>query len=125
MIANHSVVQSVTVPLAERDNYLTHTRGLRSWLFTLDHKRIGVMYLVGILTSFLLGGVIALTHPRGTVDAGQGLLERGSLQRVLHAPRGDHDLSLLDPQHSGSPGEFLAAHHGGSEGRGLPPHEPG
>jgi cytochrome c oxidase subunit 1 len=42
------------------DNYLNHTHGWRSWLFTLDHKRIGVMYLVSILTSFLLGGVLAL-----------------------------------------------------------------
>ena len=42
------------------DNYLTHGRGLKSWLFTLDHKRIGVMYLVSILSSFLLGGVFAL-----------------------------------------------------------------
>ena len=29
-----------------RDNYLTHARGIRAWIFTLDHKRIGVMYLV-------------------------------------------------------------------------------
>ncbi len=42
------------------DNYLTHERGLRSWLLTLDHKRIGVMYLVSILSAFLLGGIIAL-----------------------------------------------------------------
>jgi cytochrome c oxidase subunit 1 len=42
------------------DNYLTHGRGLKSWLFTLDHKRIGVMYLVVILSSFLLGGVFAM-----------------------------------------------------------------
>ncbi len=42
------------------DNYLTHARGVRSWLFTLDHKRIGVMYLVSILLMFLLGGVFAL-----------------------------------------------------------------
>ena len=42
------------------DNYLTHSRGIRSWLFTLDHKRIGVMYLVAILASFFLGGVFAL-----------------------------------------------------------------
>ncbi len=29
-------------------------------MVTLDHKRIGVMYLAGILISFLLGGVMAL-----------------------------------------------------------------
>ncbi len=42
------------------DNYLTHSRGILSWLFSLDHKRIGIMYLVGVLTAFLIGGIFAL-----------------------------------------------------------------
>jgi cytochrome c oxidase subunit 1 len=42
------------------DNYLTHGRGFRSWLFTLDHKRIGIMYLFGVLGSLLLGGIFAV-----------------------------------------------------------------
>lgn len=41
-------------------NYLNASHGLRSWLTTLDHKRIGVMYLISILASFFLGGVFAL-----------------------------------------------------------------
>ncbi len=41
-------------------NYLTEKRGLKSWLLTLDHKRIGVMYLIGISISFALGGIFAL-----------------------------------------------------------------
>ncbi len=36
-------------------NFLTHTRGFLSWALTLDHKRIGLMYLVGVMGSFLLG----------------------------------------------------------------------
>jgi cytochrome c oxidase subunit 1 len=47
-------------PLAGGDNYLTHSRGILSWLFTLDHKRIGINYLVCVLTSFFFGGVFAL-----------------------------------------------------------------
>lgn len=43
-----------------RDNYLTHSRGVRSWIFTLDHKRIGVLYLVAILSFLLLGAVFAI-----------------------------------------------------------------
>ena len=45
---------------SDTDNYLKHGKGVLSWLFTLDHKRIGVMYLVAILASFFLGGVFAL-----------------------------------------------------------------
>lgn len=41
-------------------NYLNASRGLKSWLFTLDHKRIGVMYLVSVLAAFLIGGVFAM-----------------------------------------------------------------
>ena len=42
------------------DNYINHTRGIRSWLFTLDHKRIGMMYLFSIMFAFGLGGFFAL-----------------------------------------------------------------
>ena len=42
------------------DNYLNHSKGIASWLFTLDHKRIGVMYLIGVLSAFTLGGFFAL-----------------------------------------------------------------
>jgi len=42
------------------DDYLTHGTGLRSWLFSLDHKRIGIMYLGLIVFSLFLGGVFAM-----------------------------------------------------------------
>ncbi len=45
---------------AHGDNYLNHSHGLKSWLLTLDHKRIGLMYLFVILGMFLLGGLFAL-----------------------------------------------------------------
>jgi cytochrome c oxidase subunit 1 len=41
-------------------NYLNHSRGILSWALTLDHKRIGLMYMVVILSSFFLGGVFAM-----------------------------------------------------------------
>jgi cytochrome c oxidase subunit 1 len=56
---------------AKEPNYLEVKRGLGSWLVTLDHKRIGVMYLAGILTALLVGGLFALlvrvelAHPGG------------------------------------------------------------
>ena len=41
-------------------NYLDAKHGIGSWLYTLDHKRIGLMYLVMISLSFLAGGIFAL-----------------------------------------------------------------
>ena len=46
-------------PVTEPD-FLRVTRGLKSWMLTLDHKRIGMMYLLGILVSMIVGGAFAL-----------------------------------------------------------------
>ncbi|MBZ0273261.1 cbb3-type cytochrome c oxidase subunit I [bacterium] len=61
------MAQTIAHPLspgasaAHEGNYLTSHRGALSWLFTLDHKRIGIMYLVSVLTFFMVGGLLALT----------------------------------------------------------------
>ncbi len=47
-------------PAHAEDNYLTHSHGWKSWLLTLDHKRIGVMYLCSTIASLFLGGFFAL-----------------------------------------------------------------
>ena len=41
-------------------NYLNAEKGVWSWLSTVDHKRIGVMFLVLVLAGFLLGGLFAM-----------------------------------------------------------------
>src|SRR5579872_3789800 len=41
-------------------NYLNETTGIKSWMTTVDHKRIGIMYLVAVCTAFLIGGIFAL-----------------------------------------------------------------
>lgn len=46
--------------VSDSDNYLKNSKGVLSWLCTLDHKRIGIMYLIGILTSFFIGGMLAM-----------------------------------------------------------------
>jgi cytochrome c oxidase subunit 1 len=43
-----------------QENYLTHQRGVLSWLLTRDHKRIAIMYMVAILAAFFIGGVFAV-----------------------------------------------------------------
>ncbi len=41
-------------------NYINAKKGILSWLLTVDHKRIGLMYLVSVIVSFALGGFFAL-----------------------------------------------------------------
>jgi cytochrome c oxidase subunit 1 len=44
----------------EKKNYLNAEYGIRSWLFTTDHKRIALLYLVSITAFFFIGGFFAL-----------------------------------------------------------------
>jgi cytochrome c oxidase subunit 1 len=41
-------------------NYWNTGEGIWSWLTTVDHKRIGIMYLVSTIIAFALGGTFAL-----------------------------------------------------------------
>src|ERR1700756_5188439 len=44
----------------EKKNYLNAEYGIRSWLFTTDHKRIALLYLLTITAFFFIGGFFAL-----------------------------------------------------------------
>jgi cytochrome c oxidase subunit 1 len=39
--------------------YLNVAFGVRSWLLTVDHKRIAILYLVSVSAMFILGGIFA------------------------------------------------------------------
>jgi cytochrome c oxidase subunit I len=41
-------------------NYLNVEHGVKSWLLTTDHKRIGLLYLASITLMFALGGIFAM-----------------------------------------------------------------
>ena len=43
----------------EPRNYLNETYGIKSWLLTLDHKRIGILYLITLAVFFLVGSLFA------------------------------------------------------------------
>jgi cytochrome c oxidase subunit 1 len=45
---------------AEPVNYLNVEHGWKSWLFTTDHKRIAVLYLISITVMFAVGGFFAV-----------------------------------------------------------------
>ncbi|MEM6459806.1 MAG: cbb3-type cytochrome c oxidase subunit I, partial [Planctomycetota bacterium] len=61
-------------PPAHGDNYLNHGKGFLSWALTIDHKRIGIMYSVGVLFSFFLGGVFAIALRTELIRPGADLM---------------------------------------------------
>jgi cytochrome c oxidase subunit 1 len=63
----------VAVTTSPDDLQLASTKGIWSWITTVDHKRIGIMYAVAAFTFFIVGGLEALlirtqlAVPNGTV----------------------------------------------------------
>src|SRR5262245_13281963 len=61
-----------------RADYLNVAYGVRSWLLTLDHKRIAILYLVSVTLFFILGGLLAavvrieLATPKGDLLSSDG-----------------------------------------------------
>jgi cytochrome c oxidase subunit I len=61
------------VPAESRATYLNATYGIKSWLLTKDHKRIGLLYLATITIMFMIGGLAAffmrlqLIEPQGAL----------------------------------------------------------
>jgi len=51
---------ATTAVSVEQKNYINAEYGIRSWLFTTDHKRIALLYLVSITAMFFVGGFFAL-----------------------------------------------------------------
>jgi cytochrome c oxidase subunit I len=47
-------------PVETRNNYITAHFGIKSWLLTVDHKRIALLYLIAITFFFFLGGAFAV-----------------------------------------------------------------
>ncbi len=76
-------LDGAAVGTRNQDNYLTHGRGILSWLFTLDHKRIGVMYLVAITSSFFLGGVFALLVRTELLTPGLTIMTADSYNKMF------------------------------------------
>jgi len=64
---------SAEVGASPRLHYLNADYGWKSWLFTTDHKRIAILYLVSVTLMFFLGGAYAvlirlnLVEPTGSL----------------------------------------------------------
>ncbi len=66
-----------------RTHYLNVNHTVGSWLFTVDHKRIGLMYLGTILFFFLLGGIAAVLFRVELMTPGSTLMESETYNRLF------------------------------------------
>lgn len=66
-----------------RINYLNADYGVRSWLFTKDHKRIALLYLGTITVFFALGGLMAALIRLELATPAGDLLQPDTYNRVF------------------------------------------
>lgn len=64
-------------------NYLNHERGLWSWLSTVDHKRIALMYLFTITIFFFVGGIAALIMRTELAFPGRTIIDADTYNRMF------------------------------------------
>jgi cytochrome c oxidase subunit 1 len=64
-------------------DYLSVSKGIGSWLTTLDHKRIGLMYLALVLTAFTLGGAFALVVRLELLTPGKTIIDADTYNHMF------------------------------------------
>ncbi|MFN7133464.1 MAG: cbb3-type cytochrome c oxidase subunit I, partial [Myxococcales bacterium] len=79
---SQSVASSTDSTLPAR-TYLNADAGVWSWLTTVDHKRIAIMYLVLLLIAFFLGGVFALMVRIELLTPGRTVMEAMTYNRMF------------------------------------------
>ena len=67
----------------EGKNYLNWEKGLWSWLTTLDHKRIGIMYMITVFSFFLLGGIFALLIRIELFSIGETIMNSAVYNQIM------------------------------------------
>jgi cytochrome c oxidase subunit 1 len=88
-------------------NYLNHSKGIWSWLSTLDHKRIGLMYLFSVLTFFLIGGFFATMIRLEHLSGAQTLMDANQYNRFFTYHGAIMVFMVIIPAIPGALGNFI------------------
>ena len=67
-------------------SYLHANTGLKSWLLTTDHKRIGILYAIAVAAFFLLGGLFAMLVRTELAAPGETIMSQNNYNQsfTLH-----------------------------------------
>jgi cytochrome c oxidase subunit I len=88
MSQSASAAQVATAPAGAqpefpKKHYLNDGTTIRSWLLTVDHKRIAIMYLVGTTIGLLLGGIFAMVIRLELLTPGPTIIEALTYNRMF------------------------------------------
>ena len=65
------------------DNYLVAKKGINSWIWTVDHKRLGIMYLVAVIFFFIVGGLAAIAVRSELLHPGKDFMDANAYNRMF------------------------------------------
>jgi cytochrome c oxidase subunit 1 len=65
------------------DNYLVAKKGLSSWLWTVDHKRLGIMYLASVILFFIVGGLAAIAVRSELMNPAKDFMDADAYNRMF------------------------------------------
>jgi cytochrome c oxidase subunit 1 len=64
-------------------NYLQAKKGIFSWIFSVDHKRIGLLYLYSLITFFLVGATLGVLMRLELLNPGKDLVEAQTYNQIF------------------------------------------
>ena len=64
-------------------NYLTENNTLKAWLTTVDHKRLGLMYLGAVMSFFFIAGALALLLRLELLTPKQDFMDSATYNKVF------------------------------------------
>jgi len=67
----------------QQPNFFEEKRGLFSWIFTLDHKRIGLLYLYSVGSFFLVGALLGVLMRLELLNPGADLITAQTYNQVF------------------------------------------
>ena len=65
------------------DNYLVAKKGINSWIWTVDHKRLGIMYLASVILFFIVGGLAAIAVRSELMNPGKDFMDADAYNRMF------------------------------------------
>ncbi len=89
-------------------------KGIRSWIFSTDHKRIGILYLASMVFLFFVAVTIGVLMRIEQLTLHPPLFSPQDLQRLFYGAWRDHDLHVCAP---GPPCGFRKLFHADSDRR--------
>lgn len=73
----------MSASISTEPNFFQVKKGLSSWLFTLDHKRIGLMYFYAIVSFFIVGLILGLLMRLELIAPGETIMKPTTYNQVF------------------------------------------